>query len=260
MRLQTLLFLLLSCLSQLACGQTKLAEIAIIIDDMGNKHEDAAAFTLPAGVTFAILPNKPLSEVFSNWANQQDREVILHMPMESLAGVKEEQGAIRASMSQQAMLDTLQSALNTVPHATGLNNHMGSKLTQLEHPMAVTMDFLSRHGLYFVDSRTTSLTRAEHIARQSGIMASKRNVFLDHDADPQQIERQFKRLIRLAKLHGRAVAIAHPYPQTLNFLAEQLTYLDQQGVSLVKLGDVVRQQYALAKQPSYPPTSTATLK
>ncbi|KXI28355.1 divergent polysaccharide deacetylase family protein [Paraglaciecola hydrolytica] len=233
-----LLIILVLCLSFKAHAQ--LAEIALIIDDMGNKDEDAQAFALPAEVTFAILPNKVLSKQFSERAREQSREVILHMPMESIAGIKEEHNSLNANMTTVQMRLLLQQALDTVPYASGVNNHMGSKLTQLDQPMAVMMEFLLQQGLYFVDSRTTSLSKAERIARQTGVMAVKRNVFLDHQADVGHIEMQFNRLVRLAKKHGRAVAIAHPYPQTLEFLHDNLALLEAQGISLVKLGDFIR--------------------
>ncbi len=246
----TLLVLILSLCWLPAQANTHSVDVAIIIDDMGNKHQDATAFNLPINVTFAILPNKRLSRVFAERANAQTREIIIHMPMESLAGQRQEDDVILASMSVEQMQTSLARALQSVPYAVGLNNHMGSKLTQLASPMEVTMDFLLQQGLYFLDSRTTDLTLAETVARESGVPAVKRNVFLDHDADIASIREQFFRLMRLAKKYGQAVGIAHPYPQTLQFLAENLAYLDDNGIRLVKLS-------ALVAEPTTPATPSA---
>ena len=57
-------------------------DIALIIDDIGNKPEDIKAFSLPSEITFAILPHTPYSTPFSQLAEQQQREVMLHIPME----------------------------------------------------------------------------------------------------------------------------------------------------------------------------------
>ena len=240
-----LFFIFLTCLSSASDGQA--AEIALIIDDMGNKKQDALAFNLPSNVTFAILPNRPLSKTFSERADQQNREVILHMPMESLAGIKQEEGSLLVGMSADNMRSTLVDALKSVPFATGLNNHMGSRLTQLDEPMAVTMAFLLEHGLFFVDSRTTKYTLAEKIAYKTGVLTTKRDVFLDHQADLPSILRQFNRLIAIAKKQGKAVAIAHPYPQTLQFLQEYLPVIEEQGIRLVKLSDIVLETNRIAK-------------
>ncbi|MGJ8680274.1 divergent polysaccharide deacetylase family protein [Paraglaciecola sp.] len=223
----------------LVCTHSYAAQISLIIDDMGNKKNDEAAFSLPAEVTFAILPNKRLSQVFSIRAAEQEREVILHMPMESLGRQNQEEGVLLSSMKPDEIVQSLKNALKTVPHAVGVNNHMGSRLTQLSMPMAVTMQYLSKRGLFFVDSRTTRYSKAEQIANQAGILNTKRNVFLDHDLQPQKIEQEFHRLIRLAKKYGHAVGIAHPHSQTLNYLKEHLHTLKEHGVSLVKLSDLV---------------------
>ncbi|MFT7413224.1 MAG: polysaccharide deacetylase 2 family uncharacterized protein YibQ [Paraglaciecola sp.] len=229
---------LISCLLYISfCVQA--SQVALIIDDMGNNKQDAAAFALPSNVTFAILPNKPLSKLFSKRATAQQREVMLHMPMESLAGNNQEKNVLLSSMAPIQIIQMLKIALSTVPDAVGVNNHMGSKLTQLTLPMSVTMEFLFEQGLFFVDSRTTKFSKAEVIAKQNGVLSTKRNVFIDHTPSPKQIDKQFQRLIRLSKKHGYAVGIAHPYPQTLEYLKVHLQTLQQHGISLVKLSDIL---------------------
>ncbi|MGS2721818.1 divergent polysaccharide deacetylase family protein [Paraglaciecola aestuariivivens] len=235
------------------------AQIALIIDDMGNNKKDAVAFALPAKVALAILPNKPLSTPFSSRAAAQKRDVILHMPMESLAGTNQEQHALLATMPPQQIIQTLKNALSTVPHAMGVNNHMGSRLTQLTMPMSITMEYLSQQGLFFVDSRTTKFSKAEHIAKQNGVLSTKRNVFLDHTPSLVEIDRQFHRLLRLAKKYGYAVGIAHPYPQTLAYLKQHLNNLEQHGIELVKLTELLSAGEAYANQAPKKPTDTTIL-
>jgi|TARA_B110000902_G_scaffold255782_1_gene321595 hypothetical protein len=74
---------------------------------------------------------------------------MLHMPMESLAGNNQEKNVLLASMPPHQIVHTLKVAIFTVPDAVGVNNHMGSKLTQLSLPMSITMEFLSKQGLFF---------------------------------------------------------------------------------------------------------------
>lgn len=239
---------LISCCLYISCS-VQASQIALIIDDMGNHKQDAAAFALPSNVTFAILPNKPLSTLFSKRATAQQREVMLHMPMESLAGNNQEKNVLLSSMPPFQIIRMLKTALSTVPDAVGVNNHMGSRLTQLTLPMSITMEFLSEHGLFFVDSRTTKYSKAEVIAKQNGVLSTKRNVFIDHTPSPEQIDKQFQRLIRLSKKHGYAVGIAHPYPETLKYLKAHLHTLQQHGIELVKLSDVLSARTAYAYHP-----------
>jgi polysaccharide deacetylase 2 family uncharacterized protein YibQ len=240
--------LLISFLLCIGCS-VRASQIALIIDDMGNKEQDVQAFALPANVAFAILPNKPLSTTFAKRAAAQQREVMLHMPMESLAGNNQEKNVLLSSMHPQQIVQTLKAALSTVPHAVGVNNHMGSRLTQLTFPMSVTMEFLYEQGLFFVDSRTTKYSKAEVIAKKNGVLSTKRNVFIDHTPSREQIDKQFQRLLHLSKKHGYAVGIAHPYPQTLEYLKVHLDTLQQHGIELVKLSDVVSSGAAYVYHP-----------
>ena len=219
---------------------TQATEIALIIDDMGNTKRDAVAFELPTEVAFSILPHTHLSSTFSNRAAAQQREVMLHIPMEALAGNRLGPGALLANMHPNMIQKTLYDALQTVPHAVGVNNHMGSKLTQLTLPMTATMDFLSQNQLFFVDSRTTRFSKADRIARQKGVLSGKRNVFLDHFAETKHIDSQFRRLVRIAKKYDQAIGIAHPYPQSMEYLKQALPKLAEQGIRLVPPSEILQ--------------------
>ncbi|MBC3767031.1 divergent polysaccharide deacetylase family protein [Neptunicella marina] len=237
-------------------------EVALIIDDMGNTRADEKAFNLPAQVTFAILPHTPYSKEFSQRSDIQGREVMLHMPMESLAGTYPGPGTITSSMVPQLITQKLQSALTDIPNAVGINNHMGSKLTQLTLPMETTMSFLKQHGLYFVDSRTTRYSRAEKIAHENGVVSWHRNVFIDHTLNESDMQRQFDRLMRIAQRYKRAVGIGHPHPKTLRFLQQRLPLLERAGIKLIPVSDLFSGKaasYLLAKQKDSPQPSSISV-
>jgi polysaccharide deacetylase 2 family uncharacterized protein YibQ len=224
------------------CQATHASNIALIIDDMGNKASDAIAFDLPPSVAFGILPHTEYSLKFAERAQQQEREVLVHVPMESLAGAPLGPGAITSHMHPEEILRRLDSALTTVPGAIGVNNHMGSRLTQLTLPMNATMQFLRDKNLYFVDSRTTRFSKAESIAKRNGVPTQRRHVFLDHSRKQRDIAFQFNRLIDLSKKRGLAVGIAHPYPQTMAFLEKALPELEKQGIVLLPLSQLLEHQ------------------
>lgn len=203
----------------------KKAQIAIIIDDIGNKRADADAFALPEKVTFSILPHTSFSTQFSTYSYHQGREVMLHMPMESLHGEALGDGALLASMYPEEVENTLLLALESVPHAIGVNNHMGSKLTQITLQMNAVMDVLNNNNLYFIDSRTTKFTKAYQIAQQHGVATAQRHVFLDHYANEAFLEKQFEQLLRKARRNGAVIGIAHPYKISISFLKKKLANL-----------------------------------
>ncbi|MDF2178705.1 divergent polysaccharide deacetylase family protein [Aliiglaciecola sp. CAU 1673] len=229
-------------------------QIALIIDDMGYRQQDAEAFALPPSVTFAILPHTPFSTDFAKRAADQTREVMIHMPMEALAGNKLGPGALTSLMTRESIQKELQSALISIPNAVGINNHMGSKLTQLTAPMQATMDFLQQRSLYFIDSRTTRYSKAEKIALSNGVLSASRHVFLDHESNDAHMKEQFDRLLRIAVKHEQAIGIGHPHEKTLAFLHQQLPRLNEMGIELVPVSRLLAARTARLEQK--PPSNT----
>ena len=68
----------------------------------------------------------------------------------------------------------------------------------------------------------------------------KRDVFLDPDRLPETVAREFERMKSLARKRGQVVAIAHPYPATLDLLERELPRLLEEGFTLVSVSELVR--------------------
>jgi polysaccharide deacetylase 2 family uncharacterized protein YibQ len=215
-------------------------QLAIIIDDIGAKASDAKAFSLSKDITFSILPHTKYSTQFSYRASQQNREVMLHMPMESLNKENLGPGPLLSTMYPREVKSALLNALKTVPHAVGVNNHMGSKLTQMTLQMKTLMHQLGANNLFFVDSRTTRFTKAMQIAKLQGVKTASRHVFLDHVQKADFLDHQFRLAIKRAKRHKKAILIAHPYPVTLKYLAENLPYLPK-DIELITVSEYLQE-------------------
>ena len=97
-----------------------------------------------------------------------------------------------------------------------------------------------RDDLFFIDSYTTHESVALQLAREVGVEALKRDVFLDPDRDPATVAREFERMKRLADKRGAVIAIGHPYPETLALLEEALPKLEREGYRLVSVSELVR--------------------
>lgn len=219
----------------------KSVQLAIIIDDIGAKPSDAKAFALSKYVTFSILPHTEYSTAFSYRASQQNREVMLHMPMESLHAENLGPGALLANMYPKQITSALLNALETVPHAVGVNNHMGSKLTQMTLQLTSVMKELEANNLFFVDSRTTRFSKATLIAKQQGVKAASRHIFLDHVQEVEFLERQFTLALERAKRDNKAILIAHPYPITLEFLQKKIAELPSY-VELITVSEYLQER------------------
>ena len=231
-------FLLMYSLTALCCiapTQAAPARIAIVIDDLGYRDTDKQALTLPGAITYSILPHTPYGRKLALKANANNNEVLLHIPMEAENGKKLGPGALTSNMSEAEIYASLNDSLAEVPFAIGINNHMGSRLTQLSEPMSWTMSFLKQHDLLFLDSRTSPHSKASNIAKTLGVPVKGRHVFLDNQLTDSYITQQFQLLIKHAQQQDFAIAIAHPHPETIKALTRLIPTLKQNNIELVPL-------------------------
>jgi len=218
------------------------AQISIIIDDLGYQLDQGKALArLPHRFTIAIIPFTPYGSDIARYAYQNKKEIMLHAPMEPLGTSKWEAG-LTAKMGEQELIRTMSSMLKDIPHAVGINNHGGSKLTQDRGRMQWIMQFLARKQLYFVDSRTIANTTASNAASHAAVRNSSRDVFLDNDKSPDLIKVQLNKLRQIATKRGYAIGIAHPYPETISTLVEELPKLYRQGILLVDASRLLYQK------------------
>jgi len=216
--------------------------IAIIIDDLGYQFEAGLrALNLPGAVSYAVLPATPSGTSLALAAHAKGKEVLLHLPLESVDRKNlEEPGAITLDMSRDAFHAAFGVALASVPHAIGVSNHRGSLLTRHPGHMAWLMEEIAaRDGMFFVDSFTTHESVALQIAAESGVAATRRHVFLDNDRSPAALRKAFDRLTALARQKGVAIAIGHPYPETLEFLEHELPSLDGSTIMLIPVSQAL---------------------
>lgn len=217
------------------------AVISIIIDDLGSdnpRHEQVVR--LPGAITCSFLPLYKASYRLAKLAHSYNKEILLHLPMESIKQKPMGPGGLSLDMTEQEFIWAMQKDLASVPHAIGINNHMGSLLTRHPGHMVWLMKEMKRNGkLLFVDSRTTRNSIAKAVAVEQGVPSLARNIFLDHDADEHSIRRQFSRMIALAKRKGSALAIGHPHASTIKVLREMLPKLKGMGVRLVAVSELL---------------------
>lgn len=210
-----------------------LPTIAIIIDDVGYRRAEALRLiNLPVPLTLSFLPFLPHTRDLAQRAHAAGKEIMLHIPMQNGLGGDLGPAGLTLNLNQAAFTDRLRKALRNIPYVRGLNNHTGSVLTQHRRPMEWTMQEVSRYPLYFVDSRTTAQTVAQTVAQEHQIPNLARDVFLDHEISEEAVDREFKRLINIARKFGTAIAIGHPHEVTVSYLERELPKLGEQGVAV----------------------------
>ncbi len=199
---------------------------AIVIDDMGFSLEalqEICDLNIP--ITVSILPLSPLARETAKKANERGLEVMLHLPCESINYQEGNDGAfgiIHSGMSNEDVSILTEDFLGRVPFIKGVNNHMGSKITQNEPIMRTILGVLAERNLFFVDSRTTANSIAYELAKQMGLRSAYRNVFLDSTVGVDFSARKLVELLKLSQETGKGVGIGHPFPETLRALKENI--------------------------------------
>lgn len=218
---------------------------SIIIDDLGNNLEYGnMAIELPGPITLAFLPHTVFATELADKANHFGKEIMLHLPLQSVSHHSHTPGTLKLHMTHVEFTHQLKSDIKSIPHIKGINNHMGSLLTQHPGHMDWLMSALANEGgLYFIDSRTTTKSVATLFAKKHEVPHLDRDIFLDPDFRPETIRREFSRFIHKANQTGYAIAIAHPHPGTIQFIREHLDELEEQGIKLVPVSELIANKH-----------------
>ena len=225
--------------------------IAVVIDDLGNSLEEGRrVVSLPGPVACSILPHTEHGPHIADLAHAASKEVLLHLPMESVGEKPLGSGGITLEMTESEIRATVADDLASIPHLAGMNNHEGSLITQHPGDMAWILQVLhtANASYYYIDSYTSPDSVAYQIARERQVPAARRNVFLDDVNTEDAVREQWNRLLKLARRDGFALAIGHPRSVTLKVLEEELPQLASTTITLVAPSKIVelQEQHPLA--------------
>jgi uncharacterized protein len=206
--------------------------IAIVIDDLGYDLAIARAFMqLDIPVSLSVLPSAPHAPLIAQETQEKGYEVLLHLPMEAKRShrVSMGPGGLTTRMNEDTVRETLRGHFSRIPGVRGVNNHMGSKYTEMEEGMAVVFSELKARGLFYLDSRTTPRSVATVLGKRMGVPVVTRSVFLDNQQSSAALRFQMDRLLGMARHANYAVGIGHPHRGTLRSLKENLPRLKSEA-------------------------------
>ncbi|MBN1614174.1 MAG: divergent polysaccharide deacetylase family protein, partial [Deltaproteobacteria bacterium] len=211
-------------------------KIAIIIDDVGYDLRPVHdLIELDAPISVAILPHCAHSVEAAEKLHRAGREILLHLPMEPLSYPQKDpgKGGLFVSMSDSEIRRRFEENIRAVPHASGINNHMGSRFMKDEAKLRVVLTEARKKGLFFIDSRTTHDSQARLIALKMGLPFKSRDVFIDNRRSYRDTMRQLTHVPRGTKESNGLLMIGHPYPETLAALRDAIPLLKDRGAQIV---------------------------
>ncbi|WP_405172307.1 divergent polysaccharide deacetylase family protein [Paenibacillus sp. FSL H8-0280] len=231
--------------------------LAIIIDDVGNDMKGTAEIlAMPVKLTVAVMPFLPTTKKDAIAAHEKGMDVIVHMPMEPKKGRPEwlGPGAITSNLTDEEVRSRVEKAIDDVPHAIGMNNHMGSKITSDKRIMSIVLDVCKERGLFFVDSRTNFRSVVGELAISKNMPPVGNDIFLDDQNSKQHIRKQLDLAAQRAIDKDICVVIGHVGHSGMNTSAvirESVSRLQNQ-VQFVGIGDLVRDVWQWQSAPTLP--------
>lgn len=217
--------------------------LALIIDDMGTSvSEVKRLMSIGVPLTFSVIPGLRQSKETAEAAFGNGYEVMIHMPMEPKGYPQQrmEKNGLLTSYGDDEIRQRVRGYLGGVPHADGANNHMGSRFTEVREKMRPALSVLKENGLFFIDSRTSPQSVGLDLAREMGMKAGVRSVFLDNVQEVGAIRAQLEQAADAARKKGSAIAICHPHKATMEALAAALPELQSRGITFVAVRELVR--------------------
>ncbi|MEA5083086.1 MAG: divergent polysaccharide deacetylase family protein [Lachnospiraceae bacterium] len=216
--------------------------LAIIIDDFGNHGEgteEMLALDIP--FTAAIMPFSEGTLEDKERVKAAGKEMIVHMPMESLIGKKSWVGdkGIFLNMSDEEIKAVVDETFTVLDGAVGLNNHMGSAIMEDERALNVVINDVADRGLIFIDSRTTAKSVSKKLCESRDCCLLGRDVFLDSTDDIAVVKKQLMKAAEIAVKNGTAIAIGHVGPEggkiTAQAIKDLAPEIEKMGVEFVTI-------------------------
>lgn len=220
--------------------------VAIIIDDFGNSGNGTKEMTeINQPLTCAIIPFLPYTKQDAELAHNGGHEVIIHIPMEPHIGNPKWLGekGITSRLTSEQIQQIVREAIEEVPYAVGVNNHMGSKATEDKRVIEAIVTVLKEKNMYIVDSKTSMNSVIREIAEEYDVPVLERAIFLDNEKSITAIKKQLKLLGEIALKEDSAIAIGHVGPEggsiTAIAIKEMIPVFEEMGIKIVPVSQLI---------------------
>lgn len=217
--------------------------IAIVVDDMGiNQKRTKDIISLQAPLTSSFLTYGSNLASLAAAARSAGHEIMIHAPMEPKVSANLAPDTLQVGMDENQITEIFNSMLAKFDEikVKGINNHMGSKFTEDKEKLGCVMEILKNKGMFFLDSKTTALSKGKELALEDMVDYVARDVFLDNENNYDYIKRQLTKTEKIAAKKGFAIAICHPKSQTYLALKEWIAELKDKDLKLVHVSEIVQ--------------------
>ncbi|MFS1519146.1 divergent polysaccharide deacetylase family protein [Bacillus sp. SCS-151] len=230
-------------------GEAEKIKSAIIIDDFGGGDGGVMEFLkgdIP--ITVAVMPFADNSIEHAMLAHQQGFEIMVHLPMQPKKGKKSWLGPkpITIDLPPSEVKKRVTEAIESVPYAKGLNNHMGSLVVENEDIVRAIVEVVKQKNMYIVDSVTSPNSKFPEIAEELGVPLLERDIFLDDISSVSHVTNQMLKLAEVAEEYGVGIAIGHVGETgkvCYTGISQSMKQFKERNIQIVPVSDLIDDKY-----------------
>ena len=229
-------------------------KIYIILDDGGHNLTQLQPFMqLSFPLAVAVLPKLSYTEDACREIVKHKKILMLHQPMQAInRSVNPGPGAIEPEFSDEQIRSILKENISQLDNAAvaekiengrllGMNNHEGSLITENPKIMKIVLEVCKEKNLFFLDSRTNSASVCREVASELGMQIYERNIFLDNEPNQENMIKEFRRGVEIARKNGSVIMIGHVWSgkNLADVLQKMYDEYSSQGFEFVSFGEKI---------------------
>ena len=221
------------------------AKIAILIEDFNFKANQTTVdfLSFPEPLTISLVPYSKKSNWTAQAANEYKKEIIIHLPFESKIKKQDNSASktILVHYTPEKIRTIISDAVKAVPNFAGFANLYGSLALEDSRVMNIVLSEIKKHHGYFIDTRISKNSIIPEIAAKKKLPYGEASAKIIEKSDVSAIEGQLKHYAVVAQKRSKILITAKASRQFFKALTNVLPILQQNGVQLVYVSEIVEQ-------------------
>jgi polysaccharide deacetylase 2 family uncharacterized protein YibQ len=224
--------------------QRGIIRLALVFDQLGAEDDPAVQelMALKQHLTLAVVPGTQHCKALARAAQANGMECFIQLPFKTREQVlvEPDKHAFLTSFSDNQVRKHLTALLGELPQTAGFSHLPGSLPAGTRKELCTRIiKNLKKQPLYYLDPDTSRGSPVATVAQGLGVKSAKASVMIGHQQSLPEIRAQLEMLTKKAVEKGRALGIGHCSRETVATVKEYLPQLDQRGVQLVYVSELV---------------------